>query len=336
MPQPSATSTPQDPSPTPSSRRKRWIATASCVGLVAAAAGAGYWWHSTRVPDLTQIEAWSRYMELIESGKYDEALSYSPYLQDTSRNGNHIEFLSDAAHAHAPSTVSIEPVDINSYAIEGRVSFDDGTEALLKTVTVLSQKDKANGKLGWWHIDAPSFGSTVRAMKLDNLRSVRVGDVSIDNPQGWYYLFPGSYRIEAVPQNPDYWTIKYEHPLTDGAGEIRTNPITRPYTIEANDTLKEWVREQSDAFATSCRTGTPDASREDACGALALSTTPFDPTQDYLSVDLVGTTSFLLAVSAGETAPTDDEHTSNNARFTCTIDFAYDGATPTMECALDK
>ena len=336
MPQPSPTSTPQDPSPTPSSRRKRWIATASCVGLVAAAAGAGYWWHSTRVPDLTQIEAWSRYMELIESGKYDEALSYSPYLQDTSRNGNHIEFLSDAAHAHAPSTVSIEPVDINSYAIEGRVSFDDGTEALLKTVTVLSQKDKANGKLGWWHIDAPSFGSTVRAMKLDNLRSVRVGDVSIDNPQGWYYLFPGSYRIEAVPQNPDYWTIKYEHPLTDGAGEIRTNPITRPYTIEANDTLKEWVREQSDAFATSCRTGTPDASREDACGALALSTTPFDPTQDYLSVDLVGTTSFLLAVSAGETAPTDDEHTSNNARFTCTIDFAYDGATPTMECALDK
>ena len=336
MPQPSATSTPQDPSPTPPSRRKRWIATASCVGLVAAAAGAGYWWHSTRVPDLTRIEAWSRYMELIESGKYDEALSYSPYLQDTSRNGNHIEFLSDAAHAHAPSTVSIEPVDINSYAIEGRVSFDDGTEALLKTVTVLSQKDKANGKLGWWHIDASSFGSTVRAMKLDNLRSVRVGDVSIDNPQGWYYLFPGSYRIEAVPQNPDYWTIKYEYPLTDGAGEIRTNPITRPYTIEANDTLKEWVREQSEVFATSCRTGTPDASREDACGALAYSTTPFDPTQDYLSVDLVGTTSFLLAVSAGETAPTDDKHTHYNARFKCTIDFAYDGATPTLECTLDK
>ena len=336
MPQPSATSTPQDPSPTPSSRRKRWIAAASCVGLVAAAAGAGYWWHSTRVPDLTRIEAWSRYMELIESGKYDEALSYSPYLQDTSRNGNHIEFLSDAAHAHAPSTVSIEPVDINSYAIEGRVSFDDGTEALLKTVTVLSQKDKANGKLGWWHIDASSFGSTVRAMKLDNLRSVRVGDVSIDNPQGWYYLFPGSYRIEAVPQNPDYWTIKYEYPLTDGAGEIRTNPITRPYTIEANDTLKEWVREQSEVFATSCRTGTPDASREDACGALAYSTTPFDPTQDYLSVDLVGTTSFLLAVSTGETAPTDDGHTHYNARFKCTIDFAYDGATPTTECTLDK
>ena len=158
-------------------------------------------------------------MELIESGKYDEALSYSPYLQDTSRNGNHIEFLSDAAHAHAPSTVSIEPVGNvnNTYAIEGRVSFDDGTEALATTDTVLSQKDETNGKLGWWHIDAPSFGSTVTLMELDNLRSVRVGDISIDNPQGWYYLFPGSYRIEAVPQNPDYWTIKYERPLTDGA-----------------------------------------------------------------------------------------------------------------------
>ena len=319
-------------------QRKRWVAAASCVGLVAAAAGAGYWWHSTRVPDLTRIEAWSRYMELIESGKYDEALSYSPYLQDTSRNGNHIEFLSDAAHANAPSTVSIEPVGNvnNTYAIEGRVSFDDGTEALATTVTVLSQTDKANGKLGWWHIDAPSFGPTVTLMELDNLRSVRVGDVSIDNPQGWYYLFPGSYRIEAVPQNPDYWTIKYERPLTDGAGEIRTNIVINPFTIEANDTLKEWVREQSEAFATSCRTGTPDASREEACGALALSTTPFDPTQDYLSVDLVGTTSFLLAVSTGETAPTDDMYTPNNARFTCTIDFAYDGATPTLECTLDK
>ena len=319
-------------------QRKRWIAAASCVGLVAAAAGAGYWWHSTRVPDLTRIEAWSRYMELIESGKYDEALSYSPYLQDTSRNGNHIEFLSDAAHANAPSTVSIEPVGNvdNTYAIKGRVAFDDGTAALGTTDTVLSQTDKANGKLGWWHIDAPSFGSTVTLMELDNLRSVRVGDVSIDNPQGWYYLFPGSYRIEAVPQNPDYWTIKYERPLTDGAGEIRTNIAIKPFTIEANDTLKEWVRVQSEAFASSCRTGTPDASREDACGALALSTTPFDPTQDYLSVHLVKTTSFLLTVATGETAPTDDIYTPNNARFTCTIDFAYDGATPTTECAPDK
>ena len=29
--------------------------------------------------------------------------------------------------------------------------------------------------------------------------------------------------MEATPKNPDYWTINYEHPLADGAGEIRTN-----------------------------------------------------------------------------------------------------------------
>ena len=322
--------------PSRPSRRKRWIATASCVGLVAAIAGGGYWSNYVYLSNLTALDAWNRYMDLVKDGKYDDAVRYFPELVTLFDGEDSRDFLTDAAHAHAPSIVSIESVDINSYAIEGRVSFDDGTEALGTTVTVLSQKDKANGKLGWWHIDAPSFGPTVTLMELDNLRSVRVGDVSIDNPQGWYYLFPGSYRIEAVPQNPDYWTIKYERPLTDGAGEIRTNIAINPFTIEANDTLKEWVRVQSEAFASSCRTGTPDASREDACGALALSTTPFDPTQDHLSVDLVGTTSFVLAVPTGETAPTDDKHTPNNARFKCTIDFAYDGATPTLECTLDK
>lgn len=223
-------------SPRPS-RRKRRVAAASCVGLVAAIAEGGYWWHSTRVPNLTRVEAWTRYIELIEGSKYDEALSYSPYLQGPHGNGDSIEFLSDAAHAHAPSTISIEPVDNidNPYSIEGHVSFNDGTDVFAPIVTFLSQKDKANGKLGWWHIEDPSFGTTISLLELDNLRSVRVGDISIDNPQGWYYLFPGSYRIEATPKNPAYWTINYEHP-----------------------------------------------------------------------------------------------------RFTCTIDFAYDGATPTLECALDK
>ena len=358
MPQPSPTSTPQDPSPTPTSRRKRWIATASCVGLVAAAAGAGYWWHSTRVPDLTQIEAWSRYMELIESGKYDEALSYSPYLQDTSRNGNHIEFLSDAAHAHAPSTVSIEPVGNvnNTYAIEGRVSFDDGTEAFATTFTVLSQKDKANGKLGWWHIDAPSFGPTVTLMELDNLRSVRVGDVMVSNPQGWYYLFPGSYRMEATPKNPDYWTINYEHPLADGAGEIRTNFATRAFTIEPSEKLTQWIQTESEAFAASCRTGTPDPARQRTCGALAFSTEPLDlvndppfigPLENKRFARKVGTGpsmspafstvwSFTLIVGTGPTDPNAGKKLPQAASYECRIDFAYDGATPTLECTLDK
>ena len=317
-------------------QRKRWVAAASCVGLVAAIAGGGYWWHSTRVPDLTRIEAWSRYMELIESGKYDEALSYSPYLQDTSRNGNHIEFLSDAAHAHAPSMVSIESVDINSYAIEGRVSFDDGTEALGTTVTVLSQKDKANGKLGWWHIDAPSFGPTVTLMELDNLRSVRVGDVSIDNPQGWYYLFPGSYRMEATPKNPDYWTLNYEHPLADGAGEIRTNVRTTPFTIEPSEKLTQWIQTESEAFAASCRTGTPDPARQRTCGALAFSTEPLDLVNDPPFIGPLENTRFTLTVGTGPTDPNAGKRLPQGTSFECRIDFAYDGATPTLECTLDK
>ena len=317
-------------------QRKRWVAAASCVGLVAAIAGGGYWWHSTRVPDLTRIEAWSRYMELIESGKYDEALSYSPYLQDTSRNGNHIEFLSDAAHAHAPSMVSIESVDINSYAIEGRVSFDDGTEALGTTVTVLSQKDKANGKLGWWHIDAPSFGPTVTLMELDNLRSVRVGDVSIDNPQGWYYLFPGSYRMEATPKNPDYWTLNYEHPLADGAGEIRTNVRTTPFTIEPSEKLTQWIQTESEAFAASCRTGTPDPARQRTCGALAFSTEPLDLVNDPPFIGPLENTRFTLTVGTGPTDPNAGKRLPQGTSFECRIDFAYDGADPTLDCTVDK
>ena len=157
-------------SPSRPSRRKRWVAAASCVGLVTAIAGGGYWWHSTRVPNLTRVEAWTRYIELIEGGKYDEALSYSPYLQGPHDDGDSIEFLSDAAHAHAPSTISIEPVDNidNPYSIEGHVSFNDGTDVSAPIVTFLSQKDKANGKLGWWHIEDPSFGTTISLLELDN------------------------------------------------------------------------------------------------------------------------------------------------------------------------
>ena len=56
------------------------------------------------------------------------------------------------------------------------------------------------------HSDTSYTSYTLKCEEPDNLRSVRVGDISIDNPQGWYYLFPGSYRIEATPKNPGYRT----------------------------------------------------------------------------------------------------------------------------------
>ena len=53
--------------------RKRWVAAASCVGLVAAAFGARYWSNYVYLSDLTALDAWNRYMDLIKDGKYDEA-----------------------------------------------------------------------------------------------------------------------------------------------------------------------------------------------------------------------------------------------------------------------
>ena len=61
-------------------QRKRWIATASCVALVAAAAGAGYWSNYVYLSDLTALDAWNRYMDLVKDGKYNEAVRYFPEL----------------------------------------------------------------------------------------------------------------------------------------------------------------------------------------------------------------------------------------------------------------
>ena len=191
-------------SPSRPSRRKRWVAAASCVGLVTAIAGGGYWWHSTRVPNLTRVEAWTRYIELIEGGKYDEALSYSPYLQDPHDDGDSIEFLSDAAHAHAPSKVSFEgrAAPNNPSEIEGTVRFNASRSDAHYFNMHFDETRRRNGQLGMWKIDDSSYGSMTTWIDTDGLRSIRIGDVMVSNPQGWYYLFPGSYRMEATPQEP--------------------------------------------------------------------------------------------------------------------------------------
>ena len=345
-------------SPSRPSRRKRWVAAASCVGLVAAIAGGGYWWHSTRVPNLTRVEAWTRYIELIEGGKYDEALSYSPHLQGPHGNGDSIEFLSDAAHAHAPSKVSFEgrAAPNNPSEIEGTVRFNASRSDAHYFNMHFDETRRRNGQLGMWKIDDSSYGSMTTLIDTDGLRSIRVGDVMVSNPQGWYYLFPGSYRMEATPKNPDYWTINYEHPLADGAGEIRTNFATRAFTIEPSEKLTQWIQTESEAFAASCRTGTPDPARQRTCGALAFSTEPLDlvndppfigPLENKRFARKVGTGpsmspafstvwSFTLIVGTGPTDPNAGKKLPQAASYECRIDFAYDGATPTLECTLDK
>ena len=208
-----------------------------------------------------------------------------------------------------------------------------------------------------WKIDASSYGSMTTSIDTDGLRSIRIGNILVSNPRGSYLLLPGSYRMEATPKNPEYWTLNYEHPLADGAGEIRTNMWrTTPFTIEPSEKLTQWIQTESEAFAASCRTGTPDPARQRTCGALAFSTEPLDlvndppfigPLENKRFARIVGTGpsmspafstvwSFTLTVGTGPTDPNAGKKFPQGTSFECRIDFAYDGATPTLECTLDK
>ena len=195
-------------------RRKRWIATASCVGLVAAAAGAGYWSNYVYLSDLTALDAWNRYMDLVKDGKYDEAQRYFPEQAPLFDGEDSRDFLTDAAHAHAPSEVSFEghTAPNNPSEIEGTVRFNASRSDAHHFNMHFDETTRRNGQLGMWKIDASSYDSMTTSIDTDGLRSIRVGDVMVSNPQGWYLLLPGSYRMEATPKNPDYWTINYEHP----------------------------------------------------------------------------------------------------------------------------
>ena len=142
--------------------------------------------------------------------------------------------------------------------------------------------------------------------------------------------------MEATPKNPDYWTLNYEHPLADGAGEIRTNVRTTPFTIEPSEKLTQWIQTESEAFAASCRTGTPNPARQRTCGALAFSTEPLDLVNDPPFIGPLENTRFTLTVGTGPTDPNAGKKFPQGTSFECRIDFAYDGATPTLECTLDK
>ena len=339
-------------------QRKSWVAAASCVGLVAAAAGAGYWSNYVYLSDLTALDAWNRYMDLVKDGKYNEAVTYFPELPTLFDGQFQYDFLRDAAHAHAPSKVSFEghtaPKDPT--AIEGTVLFNASRSDAHHFNMRFKETKRRNGQLGMWKINASSYGSMTTLIDTEGLRSIRIGDILVSNPQGSYLLLPGSYRMEATPKNPDYWTINYEHPLADGAGEIRTNFATRAFTIEPSEKLTQWIQTESEAFAASCRTGTPDPARQRTCGSLAFSTEPLDlvndppfigPLENKRFARKVGTGpsmspafstvwSFTLIVGTGPTDPNAGKRLPQAASYECRIDFAYDGATPTLECTLDK
>lgn len=326
-------------------QRRRWVATASCVGLVVAIAGGGYWSNYVYLSDLTALDAWNRYMDLVKDGKYNDAVRYFPELVTLFDDKNSHDFLTDAAHAHAPSKVTFEgrAVPNNSTEnegiwteIEGTVRFNDRASDSYSFSSYFKETTRRNGQLGMWKIDTFSYGSMTTVIDTDGLRSIRVGDILVSNPRGSYLLLPGSYRVEATPKNPDYWTLNYEHPLADGAGEIRTNMWTSPFTIEPSEKLTQWIQTESEAFAASCRTGTPNPARQRTCGALAFSTEPLDLVNDPPFIGPLENTRFTLIVDTGPTDPNAGKHLPQATSFECRIDFAYDGADPTLDCTVDK
>ena len=315
------------------------------MGLVAAIAGGGYWSNYVYLSDLTALDAWNRYMDLVKDGKYNDAVRYFPELATLFDGQVQHDFLRDAAHAHAPSKVTFEgrAVPNNSTEkegirteIEGTVRFNDRASDSYSFSSYFEETKRRNGQLGMWKIDVFSYGSMTTSIDTDGLRSIRIGDILVSNPRGSYLLFPGSYRMEATPKNPDYWTINYEHPLTDGAGEIRTNFATRAFTIEPSEKLTQWIQTESEAFAASCRTGTPDPARQRTCGALAFSTEPLDLVNDPPFIGPLENSRFALIVGTGPTDPNAGKRLPQAASFECRIDFAYDGADPTLDCTVDK
>ena len=149
-----------EPSSRPS-RRKRWVAAASCVGLVAVIAGGGYWSNYVYLSDLTALDAWNRYMDLVKDGKYDEAQRYFPEQAPLFDGEDSRDFLTDAAHAHAPSKVSFEgrAAPNNPSEIEGTVRFNASRSDAHYFNMHFDETRRRNGQLGMWKIDDSSYGS---------------------------------------------------------------------------------------------------------------------------------------------------------------------------------
>ena len=147
-------------------QRKRWVAAASCVGLVAVIAGGGYWSNYVYLSDLTALDAWNRYMDLVKDGKYNDAVRYFPELATLFDGQFQHDFLRDAAHAHAPSKVTFEGRAVPNKSTEkegiwteiaGTVRFNDRASDSYSFSSYLKETTRRNGQLGMWKIGACQF-----------------------------------------------------------------------------------------------------------------------------------------------------------------------------------
>ena len=338
MPQPSATSTPQDPSPTPSSRRKRLIATASCVGLVAAASGASYWSNYVYMSDVSAQDAAAHFASLIADGQYDEAFSLTDGSNPFLTEGFSTELLTDRSHVGAPqvSEVSTHTSRSTSEWFDTTFVYDDSSEPDTLSF-LLRSTERRNGSLGMWQA---SFDTAIQSVSFSGMRDVRVGDVAVSDPDARHLLFAGRYRMEAHADHEPYWKVDFTYPLGDNVGELRTaGPPS--FEVVASDKLKDWANGAAQAFMMDCRTSfspsMPSLNPADVqkCGVLALrSDAPALPPVDLISFE-VHPTWFGFYVDMGETILKEGYRIST-VYVTCDISFPDASDSPDASCTVGK
>ena len=338
MPQPSATSTPQDPSPTPSSRRKRLIATASCVGLVAAASGAGYWSNYVYMSDVSAQDAAAHFASLIADGKYEEAFSLTDGSNPFHTDGFSTDLLTDRAHVGAPqvSDVSTQASSTRSEWFDTTFVYDDSSEPDTLSFSLRST-ERRNGSLGMWQA---SFDTAIQSVSFSGMRDVRVGDVAVSDPDARHLLFAGRYRMEAHADHEPYWKVDFTYPLGDNVGELRAAGPSS-FEVVASDELKDWANGAAQAFMMDCRTSFSPSmpflypADVQKCGVLALrSDAPALPPVDLISFE-VHPTWFGFYVDMGETILKEGYRIST-VYVTCDISFPDTSDSPDASCTVGK
>ena len=320
------------------SRRKRWVAAASCVGLVSAASGAGYWSNYVYLSDVSAQDAAAHFASLIADGKYEEAFSLTDGSDPFHTDGFSTELLTARSHVGAPqvSDVSTHASSPTSESFDASLVYNDSSEP--DTLSFwLRSTERRNGSLGMWQA---SFERVTRSVSFSGMRDVRVGDVAVSDPDARHLLFAGRYRMEAHADHEPYWKVDFTYPLGDNVGELRT---AGPHSFEvvASDELKDWANGAAQAFMLDCRTSfssyMPSLNPADVqkCGVLALrSDAPALPPVDLISFE-VHPTWFGFYVDMGETILKEGYRIST-VYVTCDISFPDASDLPDASCTVGK
>ncbi len=221
----------------PLTRRKRLIATASCV-VLGCASGAG--WSSLRVPtDLTALDAWNRYMDLVKDGSEAQRYSEKASLFDEDSRE-----LPDGCRTRAPSKVlrgahSPKTRRRSRAGSLQRQPRSDATTSMRFKETKQEERSARHVEdqhlFVWFddHVDRARTG----------LRSIRVGIVMVSNPQGFHLLLQ-QLRMEATPRTATGRSAQAPWSMVRGNRTNATRAAIEPSGFHWTQT--------SEAFAASC------------------------------------------------------------------------------------